>query len=144
MQRAILPLLGATLCLWACEPEATTTPDEATTESTDNTDAAEDENAAAAAAEAEAKAKAEEEAAAKAAKLAERFAKLEEKKAKDAERWTDAMKADAKKLVAKKHRNAKAAVKAIVKGSHRHPDNVARDQYRHRPRPWPSSASSRT
>jgi predicted methyltransferase len=122
MQRAILPLLSVSAFLVACEPDAATTaPDVATSETAGTDEAASDEEDNAAQSEEEAKA----------ARLAKRFEELEAKKAEDAKRWTDEMKAEAKKLVDADHKDAGTAIAAILAGGHRHPDNVARDGHRH-------------
>jgi predicted methyltransferase len=59
---------------------------------------------------------------------------LEEAK-KDAEaekqRWTDEMRAQVTKLLETEHKDAKAALQAILASPHRRPENAARDPHRH-------------
>jgi predicted methyltransferase len=75
---------------------------------------------------------------------AEEKKKAEEKKAldddrakwdathkKELERWTPEMHAQAKTLADKAFPSGKEALKAIVAGKHRQPDNASRDKYRH-------------
>lgn len=65
------------------------------------------------------------------ARIKTEFEALDAWKAKEAERWNDEVTAATKELVAKSFDSAEAAVEAIVSSAHRHPDNVARDEYRH-------------
>lgn len=65
------------------------------------------------------------------ARIAKALAELDEWKAKEKERWTEAIEAEIKTLVQTEHKDAATALAAAVAGKHRHPDNVARDQYRH-------------
>lgn len=63
--------------------------------------------------------------------LAEDRAKWEaEAKTEDA-RWTPALHTEAKGLAEGKYASVDAALTAVLKGKHRSPANVARDQYRH-------------
>ena len=119
MKRALAPLACLGLALFACEPKETVTPDATQTEAEATADG--ENNEAAEMSEEEARA----------AKLAQRFADLEEAKKAEAARWTDEMKAAAKALVEADYKNASEAIAAILAGTHRNPENVARDAYRH-------------
>jgi predicted methyltransferase len=55
----------------------------------------------------------------------------EEAARKELERWTDELRAKAKALVEAKHRNTKAALKAILASPHRTPGHAERDAHRH-------------
>mgnify|MGYP000150030195 CR=1 FL=1 len=117
MTKSFLPLACLGIALVACEPKESVAPDEtpapaAEAASTENEEEMSEEEA-------------------KAAKLAKRFADLEEAKTKEAARWTDEMKAGAKALVEADYKNAGEAIKAILASPHRNPDNVARDEFRH-------------
>ncbi len=123
MQRIILPVLTLVSCLSACEPQtATITPDAATSQDAEVSDEGD-------ASSEKATPKAEDNS--KAAELKMAFAKLETAKTEDSARWTDSLRADAHKMLAVSHSDAATALKAIVAGPHRHPENVARDDQRH-------------
>ena len=63
--------------------------------------------------------------------LAADFKELEEDTKKEAARWDDKLKAEAKALAQANHADLKAAVQAVLKGSHRGPGNADRDAFRH-------------
>jgi predicted methyltransferase len=72
--------------------------------------------------------------AARAAKIAEveaALAKAEADADADAVRWTPELRKKASALAARSFKSSKAALQAIVKSPHRHPDAPARDRYRH-------------
>lgn len=127
MRRILLPSLCLAFIAPACEkttaPEPAPAP-AATTETTPEEDEA-------AKAEAEAAEKAAAEEAARAEKAKQRLASLEEDREAEAARWTDEMRAAAKKLAETKHKTTKAGLQKIVKGTHRRPGNAERDAARH-------------
>ncbi|MCA9708761.1 MAG: hypothetical protein KDK70_23140, partial [Myxococcales bacterium] len=64
-------------------------------------------------------------------RLVKALADLEEWKTKEAARWDEALEGEVQTLVSTEFEDAKAAIAAAVAGKHRHPDNTARDPYRH-------------
>lgn len=64
-------------------------------------------------------------------KLAEEFAQLDADTKKEAERWTDAIRAQAKELATKDWPTARAALEAALKSAHRMPGAADRDGARH-------------
>lgn len=129
MRRIVLTSLCLALMAPGCEK--TTAPEPAQTE----TDTAQAETETEAEAEAEAEPTEEEikaaEEAARAERLKQRFAELEKAREAEAARWTDDMRADAKKLAGTKFKSTKSALPKILKGSHRKPGNADRDAARH-------------
>ncbi|MEM7160403.1 MAG: methyltransferase domain-containing protein [Myxococcota bacterium] len=73
------------------------------------------------------KAKADEE---RKARMAKRFAEIDEWKAKEKTRWTDEIESGVATLVAAEA-SAADSLKALIASPHRLPDNVERDKYRH-------------
>ena len=131
MRRAVIGALAVLLVAPACEKSETSTTPEPVEQADTATDEADAEADAAAAAEAEAKAKEEAEKAAAEKRMAERYASLDAAVAAEQARWTDEMRAEAKKLAETKYKDTKKALKKILAGSHRAPGNAERDQYRH-------------
>jgi predicted methyltransferase len=64
-------------------------------------------------------------------RVADARARIEAAAAKEAERWTDGLHAQAKALVEAKQKNPKRALQAILASPHRVPGNADRDVYRH-------------
>lgn len=69
--------------------------------------------------------------AAEAEKLVKDFAKMEAEASEEEKRWTDEMRAEAKKLAEGKYYSVGAAMAKVLKGTHRAPDSMARDPQRH-------------
>ncbi len=65
------------------------------------------------------------------ARIAKALTELEDWKGKEKERWTDALETGVTVMLAKKYEDPKDAITDVIASKHRHPDNVARDQYRH-------------
>ncbi|MEM9456592.1 MAG: hypothetical protein AAGF11_20610 [Myxococcota bacterium] len=65
------------------------------------------------------------------ARIAKALAELDDWTSKEKERWTEALETEVKTLVETEHKDIATALAAALAGKHRHPDNVARDQYRH-------------
>lgn len=64
-------------------------------------------------------------------RVAEAMEKAKKEAAEEAARWTDEMRKAATELVEASHKNAKAALSAVLGSEHRTPGNADRDAHRH-------------
>jgi predicted methyltransferase len=64
-------------------------------------------------------------------RLQEDRAEWENDRKTESARWTPEMRAEVKALAEKSYPSGKAAIQAVMKGKHRHPDWALRDKYRH-------------